>query len=484
MERLSGDIRDMTVSHLFLRLWQEKRTGMVVFERPRDVKKVYTLDGDICAADSTLEEDRLGECLIRSGIITRQQHDAAAMHVEKTGKKYEAVLIDLGILTYQALVNGLRGQIAHTIITLLGWSSGKYVFEETPLPLNEIVPIRLRSSELLVSCLRRLDWRVVQELLPPQDSILTPAIGWPTVNHDLSPNQREILQLIDGKRCLRDICAFSKAGDFYTLKVIFLFMALGMVEVGDAGACRDIQARPDQASIAVDARFRLVKAYEDMKFQDHYQVLGVEKGASIQDIQAAYLRLARMYHPDRCLEPGMQNTRDVLERLSIKITEAYNMLKDRTTRSEMAYLTNQGRVKPVKKQAAAEKQTDKESDSEIYFKKGMEAYGIGSYSAAAEAFKKASALDPQNARYLYYQGLSFSHIAGRYYEAEEGLSKAVKSDPGNEDYVIDLAALYLKRGLRSRAYGVLKDALERIPDSERIKAAIAGCAVQGGQGRG
>lgn len=479
MERLSGNIEAMTTPHLFLRLWQEKRTGMAVFEQPGDVKKVYTLNGDICAAASTLEEDHLGECLVSSGIITRQQHEAAKAYVEKTGKKYEAALIDLGIITYQILVNGLKEQIAHIIITLLGWRSGEYSFEENPLPLNEIIPIRLRSSELLVSCLRRLDWRLVQELLPSRDAILMPAAGWPAVNLDLSPNQREILQLIDGRRCLREICALSKAGDFYTLKVLFLFMALRLVEIGNIEACRNVQTRPDSASISADARARLVKTYEDMKFQDHYQVLGLEKGASVQEIQAAYLRLARMYHPDRCLEPGMQDTRDILERLSLRITEAYKMLKDQVARSEMAYLMNHGKVKSGKKQMAAEKQPVKESDSEIYFKKGMEAYKLGSYWAAVEAFKKSSFLDPQNARYLYYLGLSYSHIAGRYYEAEEGLSKAVKIDPSNEDYVIDLAALYLKRGLKSRAFAVLEEALVRLPDSEKIKAAIQGYTNDG-----
>ena len=35
-----------------------------------------------------------------------------------------------------------------------------------------------------------------------------------------------------------------------------------------------------------------------MKFRDYYEVLGVERTASADDVQKAYRKLARKYHPD------------------------------------------------------------------------------------------------------------------------------------------------------------------------------------------
>src|SRR5882672_2282293 len=58
-----------------------------------------------------------------------------------------------------------------------------------------------------------------------------------------------------------------------------------------------------------------------MKYKDYYAVMGVERGASPEEIKAAYRKLARKYHPDVSKEP------DAEERFK-EIGEAYETLKD------------------------------------------------------------------------------------------------------------------------------------------------------------
>lgn len=58
-----------------------------------------------------------------------------------------------------------------------------------------------------------------------------------------------------------------------------------------------------------------------MKYQDYYQILGVARNASEEDIKKAYRRLARKYHPDVSKEARAE------ERFK-EVAEAYEVLRD------------------------------------------------------------------------------------------------------------------------------------------------------------
>ena len=60
-------------------------------------------------------------------------------------------------------------------------------------------------------------------------------------------------------------------------------------------------------------------------FRDYYEVLGVSRDASAEDIRAAYRNLARRYHPDVNKEPGAE------DRFK-EVSEAYEVLRDEEKR--------------------------------------------------------------------------------------------------------------------------------------------------------
>ncbi|HXJ10014.1 MAG TPA: DnaJ C-terminal domain-containing protein [Burkholderiales bacterium] len=73
-----------------------------------------------------------------------------------------------------------------------------------------------------------------------------------------------------------------------------------------------------------------------MKYKDYYKILGVERGASDEDIKKSYRKLARKYHPDVSKEANAK------ERFQ-EVAEAYETLKDKEKRA--AY-DNLGRFNP------------------------------------------------------------------------------------------------------------------------------------------
>ena len=69
-------------------------------------------------------------------------------------------------------------------------------------------------------------------------------------------------------------------------------------------------------------------------YKDYYKVLGVEKSASQKDIQKAYRKLARQYHPD--VNPGDTSAEDKFK----EINEANEVLSDPEKRKEYDELSN------------------------------------------------------------------------------------------------------------------------------------------------
>ncbi|MDY7022486.1 MAG: J domain-containing protein [Cyanobacteriota bacterium] len=63
-------------------------------------------------------------------------------------------------------------------------------------------------------------------------------------------------------------------------------------------------------------------------FRNYYQILGVPKDATLEEIKRVYRRLARQYHPD--LNPGNKDAEEKFK----DIGEAYNILSDAENRAQ------------------------------------------------------------------------------------------------------------------------------------------------------
>src|ERR1700758_2598343 len=58
-----------------------------------------------------------------------------------------------------------------------------------------------------------------------------------------------------------------------------------------------------------------------MEYRDYYQILGVARAATAEDIKKSYRRLARKYHPD------VSKEKDAEQKFK-EVQEAYEVLKD------------------------------------------------------------------------------------------------------------------------------------------------------------
>jgi len=484
MNVLSGDTKNMAIPCFFQDLRTQKKTGTAIFSHEKEAKKVFFRNGEIIFASSNLDTDQLGASLLRNGYLTEEQRAAAEEAAKQTGKQFGAVLVERGWITPKNLVEGAKRHIKQIVLSLFSWREGHYTFDSAPLPLTEIVPLQIDTGSLLLEGIRSVDWKFVRKSLPSLKMILRAAKNSATLLHGivLDQDQQTILSLIDGNRSIEEICAVSEIGDFSTLKAIYALSALRLAESlslkSDAAAR---ESKQSAASAKQEKQEPELKVTRDMVLQtlgkmddlDYYQMLDIGHGATQQEAKKAYFRLAKRYHPDRHSDSELSDMKEQFEAIFMYITEAYDVLTTEDKRQEYDLALARG----LKKRHSAEQTKAHENDSKkgsaaSQFNEGLKHYRGQNFWGAEEAFRWAVRLDPSNAEYLFHHGLALAHMPRRLHDAEERFQIAIKMAPSKVEYSLELGNLYSRNGMKKKALSVFQDALQRNPNSDKLKQAV------------
>ena len=485
----SGDIKDMTIPWLFQDLRKGKETGTLVFERGLEIKKVFFKNGDILFASSNLDEDRLGEYLLRTGKITKAQFDKASEAVARNGKKLGAVLFEMGILNAQGLVAQVKLQVKEIIVKIFGWRDGGYQFDGRPLPVSEIIPLHMSTGDLIIDGIRNLDWNGVRKSLPSIKTILRtskdPSLLFQSVN--LDQDQRTVFSLIDGSKSIQEICMLSGIGDFNSLKAIFTLLALRMAETGELKTREEkIESAVARETVAADVKKEekaaapeisvtketIQNAFDGLGRQNYYEVLEVSHGVTELEIKKAYFHLAKLYHPDRHFEPEMHNMKEKLEALFSRIHDAYETLSSQTARNQYNLDLASGAERERADGKARKGTSSNRETARVQYHEGMKQFNQGNFWGAEEAFEWAIRLDPGNSEYVFRRGLTLARIPRRGHEAEEHLVAAIEQQPEKSEYHLELGHFYARSGLKVKALAAYQKALEYEPNSDKISKAI------------
>jgi len=92
-------------------------------------------------------------------------------------------------------------------------------------------------------------------------------------------------------------------------------------------------ASPEVDPALEEKRRVLLELAQAEETLDYYQLLGIERRASAEEIQLAFFQLAKQFHPDR-LGPELSDLRDAGSRVFARLTQAQQTLSDKDRRRE------------------------------------------------------------------------------------------------------------------------------------------------------
>lgn len=151
-----------------------------------------------------------------------------------------------------------------------------------------------------------------------------------------------------------------------------------------------------------------------------YKVLGVNEGATNEEIRAAYLSLVKKYHPDKYTDPDMKQLAN--EKLK-EINEAYDQLTKNPGKTASSGYSGAAYGAGGHGGSYSGPETDR-------FVRARGLINAGNLDGAKTIL---DSIQTRNAEWYYLYGIIYLR-QGWYDKAREFLGRAYRTEPGNAEY--------------------------------------------------
>lgn len=276
---VAGDLARFPPASLLVSMTYARKTGVVSFESTVQghavTRTVHLEDGRIAFATSSDPGDRLGQVLLRSGMLTREHLQAALAAAQATpGMALGRVLVAQGALTPDDLHRSLVNQVLHVVMGLLTFRTGTFRFQEMESAPAEIVPLGLDTRQALLDAHRTCPFADLAPLLPLAETRLRGSSAPELVSDlPLTDFERTLRDRCDGQKTVQALAGSCPEGPEAALRAIQALLAVGVIDgflprEGTAPVPAPLRT-PKAAESVAEPRVHQVAA-RDMSFDESF----------------------------------------------------------------------------------------------------------------------------------------------------------------------------------------------------------------------
>ncbi len=258
---LEGTLKDFGLADILQLIGIQRKTGVLTLENTEDVVTVKFFEGQVVGADTRLRnlEDLLGSVMVRTGRITEAQLQESLRIQKATLQRLGYILIKSGFVSEEALRDALLAQVTQIVYRLFRWRDGRYHFDaldHVEYDQENFTPIN--ADTILMEGARMIDeWPIIErrirsgqtifrktaaakQLEKPVESIVDADLdrgsgslaGRADAEGEiqLSPDEREVLRMVDGKTTVQDVAERSSLGEFDTYRILYECLNRNLIE--------------------------------------------------------------------------------------------------------------------------------------------------------------------------------------------------------------------------------------------------------------
>jgi CheY-like chemotaxis protein len=337
----NGRLDRIEVPRLLWKLHRAHYDGRLTLRRGRVEKRLWFDAGTIVFARSNVGHDRLIDGLMRRGLLSRGQYEAARRLAAKEPRRAGRLLVEAGFLRGTELPRAIREHLVRIIDSTFSWNEGTWELTpgeacDEPVLLDQPTPLLLAEG-----IRHRLEVAQLWALLggPRQHASLRPRVAAgreaELAESLLMPRTEEaLLPKLDGKTDLGTLGKEPGVDEAELLGLVYALHVLELVDLTGEAAPQPLRTT-DPGELD---RERITDRLLLVREADYFEVLGLSRDATRADVRRAYTDLAQTFSDD-ALEP---TTREAmgreLDEIRAALAEARRILADDDLRG--AYLAH------------------------------------------------------------------------------------------------------------------------------------------------
>jgi tetratricopeptide (TPR) repeat protein len=229
---IRGSLREASLPDVLQLLAMGKKTGCLSVTHRQSFGNVYFNRGRICYASIINRRDRLGDILLRDGLIARSDLDLAlAQQAREPERRLGEILMAAGAIQREQLHSYITRQIEEAVYHLFTWQQGTFNFEPDVGPDSQDVLVSISPESLLLEGARRVDeWSLIEKKISSFDLIFALDRSHLTSSDVVLTQEQEILlPFIDGRRDVSGLVEESGLDDFDVGKALFGLASAGFL---------------------------------------------------------------------------------------------------------------------------------------------------------------------------------------------------------------------------------------------------------------
>jgi hypothetical protein len=232
---VSGNLKTMLPGDLLQWLSLGQKTGTLVVSNKAVEKKIFFKNGRVISSASNDPREYLGQFLMSHGYISEPELMKGMQVQAESGILLGKILVMIDVISEEELQRLMRMKAEEAIYDIFLWRDGEFRFIDDELPTQEMIPLQVDVTGIIMEGTRRVDeWQRIR-LLIPSEALLPVAVK--QIDEEVADRlhfddaQRTVVAAIDGKRNVADIVLESRSSSFLVAETLYRLVRESYIEL-------------------------------------------------------------------------------------------------------------------------------------------------------------------------------------------------------------------------------------------------------------